>query len=95
MAKDPVEAHMVKELLEARGIAATVVVHFEDPFAASVWIAENAPFQQVQEVILALSGAGDETGSEPWCCLGCSEQIEPQFTQCWQCGTNRSDAGDG
>jgi hypothetical protein len=42
VAKDPVEAHMVKELLEARGIAATVVGHYEDPFAASVWIAENA-----------------------------------------------------
>jgi Putative prokaryotic signal transducing protein len=22
----------------------------------------------------------------PWTCLGCGEQIEPQFTQCWRCG---------
>jgi hypothetical protein len=23
----------------------------------------------------------------PWICTGCGEEIEPQFTQCWQCET--------
>jgi hypothetical protein len=90
MAKDSVEAHMVRELLEARGITAMVVGHYEDPFACSIWIAADAPFQQAREVISAFSGVQDEARSEPWYCHACREQIEPQFTECWKCGTNRS-----
>jgi uncharacterized protein with PIN domain len=89
MAKDSVEAHMVKELLGAKGI--TAIGHFED-VSTSVWIAADAHFQQAREVILAFSGAKDETRSEPWRCPGCREQIEPQFTECWKCETNRSDS---
>ena len=90
MAKDSVEAHMIKGLLEAQGITA-MVVGYED---ASVWISADAPFQQAREVILAFSGVGvrNETRIEPWCCPSCREQIEPQFTKCWKCGTNRSDS---
>lgn len=43
MAKDSVEAHMVKGLLEAQGITAVLVGHFEDA-SASVWIGADAPF---------------------------------------------------
>ena len=62
IANDLAEAHLIKGLLEAQGITAMVVGHSED---ISVWIVEDAPFQQAREVILALSGAGDQTGSEP------------------------------
>jgi hypothetical protein len=26
---------------------------------------------------------------EPWRCLGCGEELEPQFGACWQCGHSR------
>lgn len=28
------------------------------------------------------------TGS-PWKCPECGEEVDGQFTNCWQCGTNR------
>jgi hypothetical protein len=64
-----------------------MVVGQSEEVSISVWIAKDAPSQQAREVILALSGAGDESGTEPWCCPGCSEQIEPHFTECWKCVT--------
>ena len=44
------------------------------------------------------SGLMDEPSGEPveetpvgrpWCCPGCSEQVEAQFGACWKCGTPR------
>jgi len=93
MAQDSVEAHIIKGLLEAQGITAMVLGPFEDA-SVSVWIAAGAPFQLAREVVLTFS-RGQELGepqSEPWCCPGCREQIEPQFNECWKCGTNRSDS---
>jgi RNA polymerase subunit RPABC4/transcription elongation factor Spt4 len=26
---------------------------------------------------------------EPWTCSRCGEVLEPQFAQCWNCGTPR------
>lgn len=38
--------------------------------------------------------SGDST--EIWTCPNCSEEIEPQFDQCWKCGADREGkvAGD-
>ncbi len=29
--------------------------------------------------------------SRPWVCAGCGEEIQGQFTDCWQCGAARSE----
>ena len=31
-------------------------------------------------------GTAAAAGS-PWTCIECGEELEPQFTQCWRCGT--------
>ncbi len=38
----------------------------------------------------ALARAAAAPVGNPWICTGCGEQIEPQFTQCWSCGAERS-----
>jgi hypothetical protein len=38
------------------------------------------------------SGSNDATPTaarSPWKCPKCGEQLEPQFTTCWKCGTPR------
>ena len=93
-ADNPAEAHFVKGLLEAKGIAAQV--RQEDMIGdyPSVWVTAGADFKLAQEVVSALSSkqAIVETQSEPWCCPRCGEHIEAQFTECWQCETSQSQA---
>jgi Putative prokaryotic signal transducing protein len=35
----------------------------------------------------ALEEAGRAPSGTPWTCGECGEQLEPQFTTCWRCGT--------
>lgn len=35
----------------------------------------------------ALARAAAPAGGAPWICRTCSEELEPQFTQCWRCGS--------
>lgn len=89
------EAHIIKGVLDAEGIASVVRgehlvgIQGEIPVTAdtlpSVWVpdsdAERA--SQLVEEILQGSIQGDA-----WTCPGCGEEIEGQFTECWQCGTS-------
>ena len=90
-ADNPAEAHFVKGLLEAKGIAAQV--RHEDMIGdyPSVWVMAGADFKQAQEVIAVFSSEQVivETQCETWCCPRCGEHIEAQFTECWQCRTSR------
>lgn len=36
----------------------------------------------------ALSRAAAAPVGSPWICSECSEESEPQFTQCWRCGAS-------
>lgn len=38
----------------------------------------------------ALARAAAAATGTPWTCNNCGEQLEPQFTQCWRCGTEAS-----
>lgn len=35
----------------------------------------------------ALARATAAPAGDPWICATCREEMEPQFTQCWRCGT--------
>jgi hypothetical protein len=101
VAQHPTEAHLVQGVLEANGIAAEV--HGESLFGArgeapvtpdtlpSVWVLDDSQASSARAVLAAYEsrvdpGAGAGVG---WGCPGCGEQIEPQFTECWRCGTGR------
>ncbi len=97
----PLEAHIVKDLIESAGIAA--VIRGENLFgvrgglpisaetAPSVWVAE-ADYERAQalvdEMLRTESRAPEGTS---WRCPQCGEYLDPQFTACWQCGAPRPD----
>jgi hypothetical protein len=40
--------------------------------------------------ILKKTMAPLESVKKPWGCIGCGEEIEGQFSECWNCGKSRS-----
>ena len=48
-------------------------------------------FEEASRVVEeALSSENDQT--KAWKCKSCGEEIEGQFTECWNCGKSRPDA---
>ena len=91
---DLAAVHHARNVLEAEGIRAVVKNEMlssamgELPPAecqAELWLVREADSEHAARVLkyeLWTSGA-------PWRCHGCGEASEPQFTQCWRCGTYR------
>ncbi len=85
---------LVCSLLEAAGIPCLVRNQYltgalgEVPATEcwpQVWVFNDDDARRALRV-LAQTLHRDETGSEGWICPNCSEQLEAQFVQCWQCG---------
>ena len=55
---------------------------------AEIWVLDSGQ-QSEALVILERSFTLNETGQKPWQCPKCGELIEAQFTQCWNCDTER------
>jgi hypothetical protein len=100
------EAHWVKGLLAAEGIPAHVrgealFTTVESPLIVpgclpSVWILEQAHLPRAAEVVDRYRRGEEPCGGEdPWSCPACGECHEPQFTDCWLCGTHRPDPDNG
>jgi hypothetical protein len=87
------DALALKEILEAEGFAAAVR---EEPGSdgeepddgPSVWVPELQAEKAVR-LIIAHFGEADPADAPDWECPGCDEEVEGQFTECWQCGTAR------
>lgn len=101
VAKNPLEAHFVKGLLEAEGIEAFVRGEYlfgargEVPVTPetcpSVWIVDDDLIEKAEQLAAAYSRGKPPAGakSRAWRCAQCGEWLEPQFTECWRCGTAR------
>ena len=61
------------------------------PIVASqhVWIVNEVDQNKAQEILTMLQEASMPQEGGNWTCRGCGEALEPQFTECWQCGTER------
>lgn len=88
-------AHHARNLLEAEGIRATVRNEMlssamgELPPAecqVEVWVLTDGDAERAHRVL----HAGSPPAGAAWTCNRCQEKIEPQFTQCWRCGADRS-----
>ncbi|HUF81803.1 MAG TPA: DUF2007 domain-containing protein [Burkholderiales bacterium] len=98
IARHAPEAHIVKGLLESNGIASVIRGEFltsgwgELPLdVCSVWIADDAQYDRAQAVLLEFLN-GDLARKHKdgaWRCHHCGEQLEGQFTKCWNCGAIR------
>jgi hypothetical protein len=100
VAKDPLDAHLLKSLLGAQGIRAQVRdealwgARGEAPLSPgtcpTVWIEDDRDHAAAAKIVQGYpgTGAGAAAGSS-WSCSGCGEQLEPQFSECWSCGEAR------
>jgi hypothetical protein len=86
--------HHARNLLEAEGIRAVVKNEFlssamgDLPPAecqAEVWVLRELDLERARRILFNRESAGDR-----WNCAACGETAEPQFTQCWRCGTYRA-----
>ncbi len=99
-AADYYSAQLIKSYLEDNGIDSQVngelligaIGEIPANSYPSVWVIDDEEFMRAKTLIadyeVALSKPVVTT--ESWKCPQCSETIEPQFNQCWHCGTLRS-----
>ena len=53
-----------------------------------LWVHKDEELEQARQLITSAMTMS-ETQQTPWKCPGCGQNIEPQFTQCWQCDTEQ------
>jgi hypothetical protein len=94
MADNPIDAYFIKGLLEAQGVAAEIREEGMIGDYPSIWVSAGADYELARRVISTVppEQAVVETLGELWLCARCGEAIEPQFTECWRCGTSQSTA---
>ncbi len=85
----------VKNVLELNGVKSTITNQYlsagvgELPPIESwpqLWV-EEEDVERASEVIQA---TGKNEPEKVWVCPNCNEEVEEQFTECWNCGTARS-----
>ena len=101
IAQDHSDAHFVAGILQEHGISCEVLG--EDLWGArgalsvspdtlpAVWIQDDNSYEQAEKLVRQIENKtlNATTGESPWKCPSCGEEIEAQYTDCWQCGTNR------
>lgn len=53
-----------------------------------LWVCRVEQYAEAENLLRKLLYIGSPTG-EPWVCTACGEEIQGQFTDCWQCGQQR------
>jgi hypothetical protein len=102
-ARDEVDAHLVKGILAQNGIEAVVqaeglsgilgTVQSSAEASPSLWVSDEDETRAAAALVSVRDGAAPEAaGATPWKCPNCGEEIEPQFTECWNCGATRPGA---
>lgn len=88
----------LKNILEQNDIACVLMNVYShgaagelppDQVWPQIWVLDDAQFLQARELINQVLRPVNLGG--PWRCPHCGEQIEAQFTECWQCGSSRMD----
>jgi hypothetical protein len=96
-AKHPTEAHLIKGMLEAEGIRASVLgdqlygAYGELPVLPTVWVMDDTLAAQADRLVIDFlrGSAARWHRDERWTCAHCAENLEGQFTECWKCGATR------
>jgi hypothetical protein len=91
LAKAHLESHGIPCMIQGENLARVAGgVPVGDAWV-ELWVTDES---RVDEALMLLKAIEDETGAdaEPWRCPTCGEELEPQFTVCWQCGTPREAA---
>jgi len=100
IADDPTEAHLVKGILEQYGISCEIrgealwIARGQLPLTSetlpTIWIVDDNRYEEAAELAERFKdGTLTEKAGANWKCSECDEEVEGQFTECWQCGANR------
>ncbi len=90
---------LFKNILESHGIECWIKNQFLGAAVGDIPPIECWPqlcvdedkFEEASRIVEeALSSENDQT--EPWKCESCGEEIEGQFSECWNCGKSRPDS---
>ncbi|OHB63838.1 MAG: hypothetical protein A2168_08755 [Planctomycetes bacterium RBG_13_50_24] len=101
IAQDPPDAHFVAGILEQYGIPCEI--RSEDLSSArgtlsvspdtlpAIWIQDDNRYEEDRDLVRQIEDKTltANTGGGLWQCPNCGEEIEAQYTDCWQCGTSR------
>ena len=101
-AQNPTDAHLLKDILDAHDIEAIIkgdllwVARGEVPDSPSVWVVNDEDYEEGMQVVRKYlsKGTADKSIEKEWKCKKCGEMIETQFSECWQCGAERSQGGE-
>lgn len=100
IANDPTEAHLVKGILEQYEISCEIRgealwnARGQLPLTLdtlpTIWIFDDNRYEEAMKLVEQfVNGTLSANTGSPWKCPECGEGVEGQFTDCWQCGTNR------
>ena len=101
VAHDTLEAHFVRGLLDSKGIEAEVRgeelfgirggVPVAPDTSPSVWVLDDSMLDDARDIIQQYEKGGkrDVKDARLWRCPQCGEEIDPNFTNCWNCGSER------
>lgn len=101
IAQNPPDAHLLAGILQEYGISCKILG--EDLWTArgalpisqdtqpTIWIQDDSRYEQAEKLVRQYENKTltANTGDNPWQCPNCGEEIEAQYTDCWQCGTSR------
>jgi hypothetical protein len=97
-ARHATEAHLIRGYLESEGVSAIIRGEYlsggvgELPAdLCKVWVVNDGDFARADVLLRRfLQGeAARDYAHEAWRCATCDENIEGQFTACWNCGNAR------
>jgi len=87
----------IKNILETHGIESRVKEAFQGAGMGEIPVIEcwhelllidNSQYEEAKQIVdEALKPS--ETDLTEWECSNCQEEIEGQFTECWNCGTSK------
>jgi len=96
-AQDPLMIGHLKNILESQGIDCVLkntylagAVGELPPIECwpELWVVDDAEYSMA-EGVLGKALAPLESVRKPWRCAKCGEEVEGQFTECWNCGNGR------
>jgi Putative prokaryotic signal transducing protein len=97
-ASNVTEANLVADLLESQGLVVTVRgedlagTSGELPFVdawPTIWVLDDEREAEAQEFVRQYEATSAVPTGPTWRCAACGQELEPQFTTCWSCGTER------
>ena len=89
----------LKDVLEREGIPCVVKNEIlsglapEVPFTETfpeLWVQKDSDFPRAEEIKKDWKAPATSVHGESWTCPNCHEELEPQFSSCWKCGTRKS-----